>query len=83
MFHFKTGNHRLPVESDRGRNSSVPQEERKCSLFSLNDMGDEFHYLIKCHFFSYERMKHIPRTFITGQLLSKSGNLCPQYLSTF
>jgi hypothetical protein len=53
----------LPVETGRWRNCTLPYEDRKCMLCSLNDVGDEFHYLLKCSFFTDERMKYIPRRF--------------------
>ena len=55
LFAFRTRNHRLPVEV--GRWISMPLNERKCQ--HCNDLGDEFHYLLKCELFSDDRRKYI------------------------
>jgi hypothetical protein len=90
VFHFRTGNHRLPVETGRWRNCTLPYEDRKCMLCSLNDVGDEFHYLLKCPFFTDERMKYIPRRFYNRtnvikfrELMSAESLVVLNNLSTF
>ena len=59
-FQFRTGNHRFPVETGRWRQSFVRHEDRKCLLCSTNEIGDEFHYLLICPYFSDTRAKYIP-----------------------
>ncbi|MEW8546895.1 MAG: reverse transcriptase family protein [Candidatus Thiodiazotropha sp.] len=49
---FRTGNHRLPIEI--GRWNATPLRERICHLCKL-DVGDEFHYLLKCDYFKENR----------------------------
>jgi hypothetical protein len=63
LFHFRTGNHRLPVETGRWRNSFLPYEDRKCNLCSLNEIGDEFHYLFTCPFFILNRKRYLSSYF--------------------
>ena len=41
-------NNYLPVE--KGRWYKQDRINRKCRLCNLNEIGDEFHYLFKCHF---------------------------------
>ena len=53
LIKFRTGNHRLPVET--GRWEDLPYSERKCTLCEKNDIGDEFHYLLICPSFATER----------------------------
>ena len=53
---FRTRNHRLPVE--RGRWLNITTSDRKCH-FCNSDVGDEFHALLKCPFFSIERRRFI------------------------
>jgi hypothetical protein len=60
LFHFRTGNHRLPIEVGRWAQNHVPHHERKCPLCPSNDLGDEMHYLLTCPFFNVERKKYIP-----------------------
>ena len=43
---FRTGNHKLPIES--GRWSSVDKHNRKCNICNMNRIGDEFHYILEC-----------------------------------
>ena len=49
LIKFRTGNHRLPIET--GRYKKIPIEKRKCRF--CNTVGDEFHYVLECqHFIS-------------------------------
>ena len=50
---FRTCNYKLPIET--GRWHDVPYIERKCTLRNRNELGDDFHYLMKCSFFETER----------------------------
>ena len=43
---FRTGNMKLPIET--GRWFNIPRENRICKLCNSKDIGDEFHYLLKC-----------------------------------
>ena len=45
---YRTGNHRLPVETGRWEN--IPLNERKCKLCTTDNIGDEYHYLFTCDF---------------------------------
>ena len=38
--------HLLPIES--GRYKKIPRVERLCPLCNRSEIGDEFHYLLKC-----------------------------------
>ena len=31
-----------------GRHNNIPRNERKCTLCNLNDIEDEFHFVLKC-----------------------------------
>ena len=48
MSKFRSGSHRLPIALNRHTNTVT---ERKCNLCSLDDQGDEFHYVLICLFF--------------------------------
>ena len=56
---FRTLNHRLPVQT--GRTKNIPRVQRICEKCNENDLGDEFHYLFKCTFFSEARKNLIPK----------------------
>ena len=59
---FRTGNHKLPIETGRWEN--IPLNERMCILCNL-DIGDEFHYLFKCPYFTEERVRYLKPYFYT------------------
>ena len=42
--HFRTLNHRLPIQ--RGRVMNLPYEDRLCTKCSSADIGDEFHMFL-------------------------------------
>ena len=56
---FRTRNHRLPIETGRWR--SIPRNDRKCQMCNLKDLGDEFHYVLKCPNFNEDRKKYIKK----------------------
>jgi hypothetical protein len=75
---FRTANHKFPVET--GRWSNIPYINiKKCPLCQ-NDLGDEFHYLMVCNYFTEKRKQLIPSYFhtypniIKYQKLLKSSN---------
>ena len=57
LFKFRTGNHKLPVEV--GRWDDSPLDDRKCSLCTLDEVGDEYHYLLQCPYFKTQRQLYI------------------------
>lgn len=56
LCNFRCMNHnRLPVE--QGRFWGVDRDDRICDLCNSSELGDEFHYLLQCSYFSNERCK--------------------------
>ena len=49
--------HLLPIES--GRYKKIPRVERLCPLCNRSEIGDEFHYLLKCTHSSLSHMRGI------------------------
>ena len=45
---------------ETGRWSGIDRNLRKCNLCNSNLIGDEFHYLLECHFFNDERKALLP-----------------------
>ena len=43
---FRTCNNYLPIENGRWMN--IPRNERICNYCDLKEIGDEFHYILKC-----------------------------------
>ena len=50
---------KLAIETDRWHN--IDQDDRKCNVCQLNEVGDEFHYLFKCQHFNDIREGLLPQ----------------------
>lgn len=59
LCHFRTLNHKLPVE--HGRFWGVERDDRICELCSANRLGDEFHYLFECSYFVDQQKVYLPK----------------------
>ena len=62
---FRTGNHYLPITF--GRYTGVNREDRLCNLCIAEKIGDEYHYLFECTFFSAKRPKYVNETVLQAQ----------------
>ena len=78
---FRLNNHKLPIEY--GRWNNIPRELRICNLCNRADLGDEFHYLLKCDYFSEKRKTYIDKKYLKncnilkfGTLMNQTKNLC-------
>ena len=69
LYKFKCSNHYLPIV--KGRHLKIPLDDRKCTLCNLNEIGDEFHYMFKCSFFTDQRNKYLMRYYIDMMNLAK------------
>jgi len=56
---LRISNHKLPVEL--GRHQGIYLNDRLCKLCNQNEVGDEYHYLMKCNYFENERRMFLPR----------------------
>lgn len=54
---FRCRNHKLPIES--GIYTGIVREERLCSLCTLHEPGDEFHYIFCCDYFAEHRRRFL------------------------
>lgn len=73
MLKFRTANHKLPVEVGRWNNTELT--DRKCNLCQLNDIGDEFHYLLVCPFFNNERKLYVSQYYYRSPNIIKFKEL--------
>ena len=64
MCKFRTSNHPLEIERRRYERLIVPRFMRKCTLFNLNETGNEYHFLLICPFFSELRNRFIPAKYL-------------------
>ena len=55
----KCANHKSPIVT--GRYNGLQIDERICTLYDLNEIGVEFHYLFKCFHFNDKRLKYLKR----------------------
>ena len=63
MIRFRTTNNMLPVNVLRFNNVFVDREDRLCTLCDSGDIGDEYHYLFKCQFFTEKRTECVGRNY--------------------
>lgn len=63
MLRFRCRNTKLPVVS---HNFDRVLESPKCSLCNANEIGDEFHFILKCEFFREERKNLLGKYVIRG-----------------
>ena len=66
---FRLSSHKLNIEV--GRHNNIPRNERKCTLCNLNDIEDEFHFLLKCPLYTTFRRQYIPKYFYTNTNMFK------------
>ena len=60
--------HLLPTESERYR--KIPRVQRLCPLCNRSEIGDEFHYLLKC---THSSLSHIRVVFLESLYLINSN----------
>ena len=56
--HFRSLNHKMPIEM--GRFVGTLRDDRICELCFLDKIGDEFHYMLECTYFSDARGVYLP-----------------------
>lgn len=85
---LRTGNHRFPCE--RGRWENIELHDRKCLLCNLQEIGDEYHYILVCPFFAEERKKFIKRYYFSNpnvikfkELMTHEDEIILKQLSVF
>ena len=70
---FKCANHKLPIVT--GRYEGTPIDDRICPLCDTNEIGDEFHYLYKCSYFTDLRSRCLKRRYYTRPNMEKTEQL--------
>jgi hypothetical protein len=63
--------HKLRIESARYGRDRLERHERTCQLCDLNEIEDEFHFVLKCRVFKELRTKFIKRYFYTHTSMYK------------
>ena len=90
LLKFRFSNTWFPIEVFRWTNNRLPYNERKCTLCNLNELGDEFHYVLICPYFKIKRKQLIkpyyinnPNTLKYKQLFNTTETETLLKLSTF
>jgi hypothetical protein len=70
---------------EHGRWNNIPRENRKCNLCNLEEIGDEFHYILNCPYFKqyrdiYIKKRYTKRPTIFHVLLAVYGLLFEIYI---
>ena len=88
MVRFRTGNHKMPIETGRWLN--IELSNRKCELCDKDTIGDEFHYLLECTFFQRDRERFVPLYYFRrpnmmkfNSLLNNHNEVCLSNLGKF
>ena len=77
---IRCSDHRLEIE--KGRHRKVPREDRICRLCTVNEIETEDHFLNKCKFYDYFKIKYdFCGTNITSEMIeNKNLEKIGQYL---
>ena len=73
LIRFRTTNNCLPVNVLR--HEGIPREERICTKCSMQDIGDEYHYILICPFFKKKRANILPKRYIRNPNILKYNEL--------
>lgn len=73
LFKFRTDNHKFPVET--GRWNAIEYADRKCNLCNLYDVGDKYHYLLICPYFTTDRKMYIHKKYYSRPNIIKYQEL--------
>ena len=56
LLRFRMSLHKLPIE--KGRHSGIERSSRICKLCSINEIGDEKHYFLKCSHINFVTIRN-------------------------
>ena len=59
----------LAIET--GRHNNIQREDRKCIFCNLNDLEDEYHFIIKCPLYNNIRTEYIPNYYLRNPSVYK------------
>ena len=66
---LRLSSHKLNIET--GRHNKIARNDRKCTMCNINDIEDEFHFVLKCPVYADLRRQYIPRYYYTHTSLMK------------
>ena len=66
---FRTSCHDLEIEKARYRN--IPRSDRICRMCNSDTIENEYHFLLRCDFYSELRTMYIPRKYLNNVCMQK------------
>ena len=72
---FRCRNSKIPIITQGYAYLNIPRENRICNICDLDEVGDEYHYIMRCSYFEDNRIKHINSYFWSNPNLSKFSEL--------
>ena len=72
---FRCGNTKIPVVILRYAHLNINYEDRKCTLCNLEEIGDEYHYIISCPHFHQQRQIYLEGQYLTDPDREKFSEL--------
>lgn len=66
---LRLSSHSLAIET--GRHTGISRNDRKCTLCNLNEIEDEYHFIIICPFYSEIRKEYISKYYVNKPSMHK------------
>ena len=87
---LRLSSHKLLIETGRYSNRRLERNERKCTFCDMNDLEDEYHFVLVCPLYADLRQKYIKKYFYKKrsvhkfiELMSTKNNSILKNLSKF
>ena len=87
---LRLSSHKLLIETGRYANRSLERNERKCTFCDMNDLEDEYHFVLVCPVYADLRKKYLKKYFYKKrsvhkfiELMSTKNNSILKNLSKF
>ena len=72
---FRCRNIKIPVVILGYANSNIAYENRLCPICTMNEIGDEYHYILKCPVFHDQRNRYLSEFYIRNPNMVKFSQL--------
>ena len=72
---FRCRNSKIPSVVQGYAYLNIPYENRVCTFCNLNEIGDEYHYVMRCLYFQNSREKYIENVFWINPSYNKFSKL--------
>jgi len=71
---LRLSSHKLRIETDRYSRNRIDRVQRKCLNCNLNDLEDEYHFVLICPMYNHLRTTYIKKYYFRRPKLFKSTN---------